>query len=95
LAAAAFDNLQHNFMAFQRDSMEAIWKLRAASKRRSRRSGYDAGKKVKGPKVNALVDTEDRWRLQRPPSLARLSQLGQAGGDFWGWEGAKSESVQR
>jgi len=27
--------------------------------------------------------------------LARLSQLGQAGGEFWGWEGAKSESVQR
>src|SRR5271165_6548729 len=27
--------------------------------------------------------------------LTRLSQLGQAGGEFWGWEGAKSESVQR
>ena len=27
-------------------------------------------------------------------TLARLSQLGQAGGDFGGWEGSKSESVQ-
>ncbi len=28
-------------------------------------------------------------------ALTRLSQLGQAGGEFWGWEGVKSESVQR
>ena len=31
----------------------------------------------------------------RNRALTRLSQLGQAGGEFWGWEGAKSESVQR
>ena len=29
------------------------------------------------------------------PELARLSQLGQAGGEFWGWEGGKGESLQR
>jgi len=32
---------------------------------------------------------------KQEPLLTRLSQLGQAGGEFWGWEGAKSESVQR
>ena len=30
-----------------------------------------------------------------PDHLTRLSQLGQAGGEFWGWKRAKSESVQR
>ncbi len=36
-----------------------------------------------------------RERRQHRRQLTRLSQLGQAGGEFWGWEGAKSESVQR
>ena len=48
------------------------------------------------PQVTNII--VGRFGVGRPIArrvLARLSQLGQAGGEFWGWEGAKSESVQR
>src|SRR5271166_2965756 len=45
--------------------------------------------------ILARIEEEVRGAGLSLLRLARLSQLGQAGGEFWGWEGAKSESVQR
>ena len=48
-----------------------------------------AGRNATAPMASYAAS---KWALE---ALTRLSQLGQAGGEFWGWEGAKSESVQR
>src|SRR5271166_966068 len=58
-------------------------------------SGHDLARRRPRVVSFARPPTPTRPHKKERGRLARLSQLGQAGGEFWGWEGAKSESVQR